>query len=338
MLITTFENTFGALLISTIFASYLVGVVTVQVHYYFTHYPDDRTLWKITVFLLFCFELAHTAGTAHSVYTHTIASPATIQARTTLPGIYIASLMGGFITFIVQTYLSVRVYRTLHPPWKLVGIVTGVLATLRAVAVVVLVSQLFGASDYRKSIADWGDLITGLLSASAATDVIIAVAMLYYLFTQRERSFRKVQQLIDKLMLITVRSGLLTSITAVTVLVIFQIIPYTFAWLAIYTCLAKLYTITFLSALNGRGELRQAMSAPHISDLRPAPSQADVSGGHTFHPKRSRSKRNRVGYSDDSPISIEMMTTTNVNIDGVHYEPRRSDVSSTKEDREKYAY
>lgn len=45
----TFENTFGALLVGTLFACTLFGIVNVQAHHYFAHYPDDRMLYKLMV-------------------------------------------------------------------------------------------------------------------------------------------------------------------------------------------------------------------------------------------------------------------------------------------------
>lgn len=136
-------------------------------------------------------EFAHTIGTAHVVYTHTIWHLSSPEDPITLPGIYVATLMGALITMIVQVYFSIRVYRALRRPLGLLGAFSGGLAVIRCVGAIVLVIKLFSANDYRGPIVEWGGLITGLLSVSAATDVIIAVAMLYYLFTQRDKSFKR---------------------------------------------------------------------------------------------------------------------------------------------------
>lgn len=311
----TFENTFGSLLIGTFFATCLFGVVTLQAHHYFTRYTDDRTQMKLTVLSLWILDLAHTIGTTHDVYTHTIRPTTTMDGPSILPGVNVATLMGGLITMIVQVSLSIRAYRALHRPWNLVGMLCGGLAVARCLTVIILVARLFSAKDYRQSIVDLGGLITGLLSSGAAIDVFIAVAMLYFLLMQRDTAFRSAQRLVDRLMLITIRSGLLTSITAVAVLVVFQVEPYTLAWLAVYTCLAKLYTITFLSGLNGREELRNAVSSGRLSDIRiTKPRLESVESGH-FTKLSSRSRRKPSDFCQPA-ISIEMVTTTDITLDG----------------------
>lgn len=46
-----YENTFGALLVGLLFASFLFGIVNIQVHHYFSTFPNDRTVFKLMVYI-----------------------------------------------------------------------------------------------------------------------------------------------------------------------------------------------------------------------------------------------------------------------------------------------
>jgi hypothetical protein len=67
------------------------------------------------------------------------------------------------------------------------------------------------------------DSTTGLTCA-AVCDVIIAVAMVYFL-SSRRTGFAQSRSLVNKLMLYSVESGALTSICAVVVVVTFLVLP-----------------------------------------------------------------------------------------------------------------
>lgn len=90
-----------------------------------------------------------------------------------------------------------------------------------------------------------------------------------------------------------------SSLAAVTILVLFFASPDTLLWLACYTFLAKLYSNSFLSALNSRSGLREVAGG------------ADVSGSNKSHGRGLINRLNPHGA-----ISIQMKTTTEMAVDG----------------------
>ena len=46
---TTIDNSFGALLIGVVIAVFLFGIVTLQVHLYFSQFAEDRKVFKALV-------------------------------------------------------------------------------------------------------------------------------------------------------------------------------------------------------------------------------------------------------------------------------------------------
>ncbi|KAL9709409.1 hypothetical protein Ac2012v2_007145 [Leucoagaricus gongylophorus] len=247
---------------------------------------------KLTVLVLWILELGHTVGTAYDVYMHTIPP----SQSSILPGIYIAVLMSALITMIVEVALSLRIYRACQRPWNIIGIVVSGLAVVRCGAAIVLVGKLFSDDNFDQSIGSMGGLVTGLLTTSAAIDIIIAVSLLKFLLVKRSTPLASARRILDRLILITLRSGLLTSITAVVVLIVYQINSFSFVWLAIYANLAKLYTISFISSLNGRDEIRQPVLVNRSCNTRTR-------------------KRDLSSYRRQSISSIEVVTTTEIVID-----------------------
>jgi hypothetical protein len=103
----------------------------------------------------------------------------------------------------------------------------------------------------------WYWLVTTLLVSSVVVDLIITVSMLYYLINQRRNVLKRVARLLDQLVAYTIRTGVLTSIIALSVAICFQVMSSNLIWLALYTFLAKLYSNSLLSALNECQHLRR---------------------------------------------------------------------------------
>lgn len=116
-----------------------------------------------------------------------------------LPGIYIAVLMSALITMIVEVALSLRIYRACQRPWNIIGIVVSGLAVVRCGAAIVLVGKLFSDDNFDQSIGSMGGLVTGLLTTSAAIDIIIAVSLLKFLLVKRSTPLARYASFLHKM-------------------------------------------------------------------------------------------------------------------------------------------
>ncbi|KAJ3508100.1 hypothetical protein NLJ89_g5939 [Agrocybe chaxingu] len=149
---------------------------------------------------------------------------------------------------------------------------------------------------YPEFLVRFQNYLTALLAVGAVIDVVNAAALSSFLIMNRKKSFSKTANIIDRLVAYTIRTGVITSVAAIIVLVLFQVLSPTFISLAIYVALAKLYSISLLSALNSRQTLMEDYSKS-LSVSHPRIAVTDTSSS-------------RIGAEVTSQaISIEMKTT-----------------------------
>lgn len=166
------------------------------------------------------------------------------------------TLFGALVTLLVQTFFSIRLAKLLPPPYDKIGIVCIAISTVRfAGAVYITVCGVTAPSlaGFRHKVS-W--LVSATFAVSAAVDVAIAVSMLYYLVRQRGEGTYRISKILDRLITYTVRSGLITSISAIALVICFQTMPDNLVWMAVYAFVPKLYSNSLLSALNARKALR----------------------------------------------------------------------------------
>ncbi|KAH6904678.1 hypothetical protein BKA70DRAFT_1296083 [Coprinopsis sp. MPI-PUGE-AT-0042] len=294
------QGSVGALEIGSLFSVFLFGIETLQTHLYFQTFRDDKLRLKSLVTGLWFLELTHTFCVAAEVYKVTVifyGQPAKIFP---FPFLGASTLLGGLIAFIVHSFFCFRCYRVLPKYWNLIGVFCFLVAFCRFIGSAVLGVQAAQAMDLAVYRRDWGWLITALLVAGAFIDITIAVSMMYYLVHKREKVFARAAQMIDKIVQYTICTGLLTSMGAVSMVIVYYSLPHTLEWLAVYTCLAKLYSNSLLAALNSRTTLRQGLS----------------NGSSSVDPSQMRSSR-RPQDPNSMVIAVEMKSTVHT----VHDDP-----------------
>ncbi|KAF9043366.1 hypothetical protein BJ165DRAFT_1484517 [Panaeolus papilionaceus] len=243
------NDTIGLLEIGSLFSVFLFGIVTLQVHFYYTTFRNDGWKEKALVGVLWVMELGHTIGVAFEVYRATITFYGRPQLLVTFPALGSVMSLGGAITFAVQTFFALRVSRVLAKPYSYIGYICIAIAFVRFVGSIVI-SVAAATSTIGVYRVKWAWLSVTLLSLATAVDVMIALSMLWYLRTARSRALTRTTHIIDKLIGFTLRSGLLTSLGAIVLLICFLAKPLTMSWLAVYTCLAKLYSNSLLSVYD----------------------------------------------------------------------------------------
>ncbi|KAJ2912094.1 hypothetical protein MD484_g8320, partial [Candolleomyces efflorescens] len=217
---------------------------------------------------------------------------------------------------LVQIFFAWRVYTILDTPYKFVGLFCIVVAVLRCGVSIYAGVEATRETSIAAYVVKYRAMLATLLSAGAAIDLIIALSMLWFFMVRRRQALKKVARLLDRLVAYTIRTGLVTSVAAVSIVITFFAAPNTLVWLAMYTFLAKLYSNSLLSALNSRAQLRAVASSPHVT--------------------RSRSFKSLVGRSiistkpgnNMNTISIQMKTTTEMAVDSETYPADLSQQSS----------
>ncbi|KAF8955007.1 hypothetical protein BDZ97DRAFT_1862068 [Flammula alnicola] len=305
---STISNTFGALEIGSSVAIFLFGIVTLQCYMYFSRFDDDRLAFRALVAVIWFLELGHTIAVAYEVYRSTILLYGRPQDAVKFPGFAGVIVLGGLITTFVQWFFAYRAWSVLPNPWRFVGLACALAAFSRLVMSIYTAIQLLAKPTALAFSLDTQPVITTLFAMGAMIDVTIAISMVYFLMQKREKSLSRVSRLIDRLIGFSIRTGLVTSIAAVVVLILYRTMPRNLIYFATYTPLAKLYSNSLLSALNARSSLRDTVSKSvsvevprRLGDLRATTSKGIPSEVY------------------NNAISIEMKTTTQVKTDNDYY-------------------
>ncbi|KAL0946359.1 hypothetical protein HGRIS_012592 [Hohenbuehelia grisea] len=276
------SQTLSAIEIGTMVSTFLFGITVVQAFVYFSRSNEDRPALKWLVALVVAMELAHEISVLHAFYTISI----TLYNQhdkifaTTPAGIAIATLLSGYIACLVQIFFANRIRRLTS--WASSGLNFGTrtqnnvltifcwtLSGTRVIATTATTVVMFRTSLVDFTSRHWSWLPTTCLVIGAVVDITVAAGLCLNLVKERRTTFTKTTKLIDRIMIMTIQTGLATSALTLAVTICFLTITDSFAWVALYVCLARVFSNSLLATLNYRHHLRHPTE---ISTLRLAHS------------------------------------------------------------------
>ncbi|KAJ7638495.1 hypothetical protein FB45DRAFT_903044 [Roridomyces roridus] len=251
----TLNATMGSALIGVICAAALYGVSCVQTWFYFHRYgPTDVWYIKVLVAVVFVFDSVHQVLISHTVYWYVITNYSHPQELSRLVwSILLEVLFNGLIGFIVQSFLTMRVWRLSNRNIPLTVLTASLVLAEFACSVVFTIQSL--------QLHTWAELgeLKGLSMSvnvlGAVSDFLIAMILVYYL-RQSKTGFKRSDNMISKLIAFSVSTGLLTSICAILSLVSIVVWGNTLIYVAFYFCLGRLYFNSVLATLNARKDIR----------------------------------------------------------------------------------
>lgn len=300
------DNTLGALLSCIVVAVALFGAICIQTFNYFNDYPLDKRYLKIMVSSVWCLELCHTIFIFHSLYKIMVSSFGTFGFLIDIPWTVKASILcSGLINSIVQSFFTNRI-RIISGRWT-IPVICWILLLLRFICVIAS-SVLTLTTELAVFAVKFNWLLTILLVATFIVDVVVACAVAYFLAKSRT-GFLRSDRLIRRLILFSIETGLITSVIATVVLIIFLTKPHTFTWIGLLLILAKVYSNSLLYSLNARRHLRSDASL-NASILKPEQSGSNPNSiglGRYAFGNNSRGSRNTT-----RAVAIEMNTLTSV--------------------------
>lgn len=293
------DNTFGAAFLGMVFAAGLHGVSCVQAVYYFTHQTDQwRT--KLLVAAVMVFDTVHQALITHSIYTYMVTHYGVPEKLGLLVwSLIVEVLFNGFIAVLVQSFLTVRI-------WKLSGhsiLLTGFTVLLVAGEFISVVAFTWLAlkMDTFTELATLQSLSIVVNVLAAAGDVLIAGSLCYLLHSSRT-GFQRSDSMINRLILFTVNTGLLTSLCALASLISITAAPTTFLYIPFFFCIGRLYTNSLLATLNARKMIRKSADGIHTSGDAGSYSLSNIQ-------KQGVSGVNTSASKKPTNISIQINTT-----------------------------
>jgi hypothetical protein len=165
-------------------------------------------------------ELGHTISVSHSLYTITVIDQDSPFKLLSAPkSLDTSILFSAFIGPLVQAWFAYRVLRLSGQLF--IPILCWFLSFLRCAATVAVGVEALLSTSILQFEIDFKWLLTSILAVGAAVDVIIAASLCYYLRKHRATSFQRTVKVINQMMIWTVETGLVTSVSAVAMLICF---------------------------------------------------------------------------------------------------------------------
>ncbi|KIJ43420.1 hypothetical protein M422DRAFT_779791 [Sphaerobolus stellatus SS14] len=321
-----FDNTLGSMEIGLVISSVLFGILICQSYAYYQRYSHDPLLLRIFVATLVIIDGIHTAFIAHAVYHYTVINYAkptalsfnewslTIQVPvTTLVGCLAQCFFAGRIYIVGRNIYatigvistSLSAFGTEHIFFSSFWVLT---PNLISEAFSIVVAQKLFATKLTSRLHEliWA-MITSL-ALDAACDLMIVVTLCYYL-NRRRSGFKSTETLINKLIMWTINTGLLTSVVAVVDLICVVSMQDNLVYAGVFFIVSKLYANSVLASLNLRGILKSKHN--HVGE------NISLTAKFARHPDVTTST---IPVTDDSNFHSKSLHFFDLYIKAIHYE------------------
>ncbi|KAJ7842396.1 hypothetical protein B0H13DRAFT_1909823 [Mycena leptocephala] len=204
------NTTVGALEIGILVSYVLFGVTTTQTYIYYSRFPHDPKKLKALVAFVWVCEMAHALCLGHTLYVDTISEYA-------------------------------------HPE-RVLG------APPKSFTAAIFLSGLIGTCG---SGVDLGRYLRGEMAMAPhsnveykrGNDLTVTAALAVLLFRQRRTAHKRTAALVDKLILWTIETGMLTSSASVVMLACYVTMKDNFIWTAVFSVVPRLFSNTLLARL-----------------------------------------------------------------------------------------
>jgi len=161
----------------------------------------------------------------------------------------IEALFTGVNGGIVQTFYTLRVFRLSKRNYFLSGIIVFLILSTTGCGVAwVILSMQFQTYQQLLTISPLTITINAL---STTVDVLIASSLFIMLHKSRT-GFKRSDTIINKLIILVVNTGVLTTCCAIASLICLIASPHTLVYASFYFCIGRFYTNSFLATLNAR--------------------------------------------------------------------------------------
>ncbi|KAI0359979.1 hypothetical protein OH77DRAFT_1517545 [Trametes cingulata] len=257
-----FDVTLGMTLVGLAVTASLFGVSTAQMVWYYKHYPHDRRFLKMLVALVWSFDAFHLVLYSATMWIYLVFKQ--VEAGPTLlPWESNVQLLCNACAIVtIQAFYAYRIWTLSQNRYLAALLVTFVLGDFG------LAFALFVKSIMTDTVQDYIGLSNfdiALSSFTAFTDVLLSGTLVVLLAMSRTGS-AGANRLINKLVLYTINTGLLTSLCAVLSLIAVALLPTTSIYVMFYYVGTRLYSVSLLATLNARESLRiQAERIGHVS-------------------------------------------------------------------------
>ncbi|KAG1892153.1 hypothetical protein F4604DRAFT_1912886 [Suillus subluteus] len=260
----------GPVVLGALVNACLFGGVVVQTYVYYANFPNDHRVMKLTVAATLASQIAHVICVSATLWKAAVSGYGNPLTLLVFPqGADAAILFTAITGALVESSFVFRLWKlskTLTLP--LVSLALCLLA--QSIALVMTV-KAFAMTNLVTFEIDENRLITLSLTSRLVCELTLTLSMVWYLRKQRSSTFlRHVTSLpkrsvvmiyrtttiIDRLVLWTLETGLITSLVVVFIMGFFLAMKQNYIWVSIYANLATVNANSLLASLNGRLILR----------------------------------------------------------------------------------
>ncbi|KAJ8701449.1 hypothetical protein PTI98_000230 [Pleurotus ostreatus] len=246
------SNTLGAVQAATAVSGFLLGCLIVQGYGYFKRYAHDPWGIKCLVLLLLTLGAAQQLSMVAADYNMSIDNFGERDILARLPTSFgVAFFLDLFNSPLVESFYFWRIYKLTDKLWPCA--IGTVLSWLRCAGWTVFAAQGAKEGYSNFSLLDshtW--LLAITVGYGLVANICVASIMVVFLYQNRNTTFMRTKVIIDRLILYTVQTCLITGLGYGTTLVTFLTMKHTFIWLGILACTSRVCTNCLLAELNDR--------------------------------------------------------------------------------------
>ncbi|KAJ7617907.1 hypothetical protein FB45DRAFT_932940 [Roridomyces roridus] len=269
----------------------LHGALTVQVYRYYCMFPRDNNSVKLIVCFVYLLELGETSILTFSGYTTFGPGYGNSPMLNRHTATWIAQwIMTPLIPTIVQLFYTHRLYSVSDS--KILGAIVLVLSCIEfGTATVAAILQYFGSA--AGSVGLKATVLVISLSACAACDILLAVAMGYHAGLKKGVIMSTaMRNTVSRIVLFTIHTGTITALTAVVqIFLVVALSSHGYFQTGSYVSV-KLYSNSLLALLNAR-----AVTIGGRHDLTPSQKMAELSIPDSGMNQRSDTIRRTEGHA-----------------------------------------
>ncbi|EFP86988.2 hypothetical protein PGT21_031868 [Puccinia graminis f. sp. tritici] len=322
------EGLTGPFVVGTAVSTFLFGITLAQVYTYFSNFKTDRPIHRYSVIGLFILDVLHTAFSQVTLWQWFVAHYGDPTAVVKAPWSFAMSpVMCGLAAFVVQIFYAHRVYllsnqRMVIPGFIAFGAFFQLVWASGATAKVFQIQYFQGFQVWTYGVACW-------LGGAAATDLVITASLVWILLSSK-RGIRRTNNIIDRLISLTIETNGLTFTVAVLDLVLFAAFKDA-SHVGPHLCLVKLYINSFLVTLNSREKLAEEFGGSrtiHTSAPRNGPGNTEASKlSCTLAPSHLQTEslsNEKANAMYDAPDGIRVCTTATLSANLMSSDPELS--------------
>jgi len=275
-----FSNTYGVQLAGLLVSGALYGASVLQAFIYYMSNPKDELLLKAFPGWLILISTVHQFILSVGVYKGLVNHFGDESVLTLLiPEVFIASMLQGVLTTSAHLFYIYRIYAfsgrmkifpLLCIPITFTGLTTMIVVQIRALTENSL--AVFVASKTNTALTY---VVHGI---NLFLDIVFTIAMLWFLKRENNAHFKRTQAMINRLVVLTINTGLAPALCTFLLLVLLAAEPNYFSSVFFVFLVSPLYCNSALANLNSRSYVRGGHAGIHMdSSMGFSGNQAELS-------------------------------------------------------------